>query len=60
MFRWRQYQQDGGVFIQFNSLMNIELMPVSLLLTEAKVFQEEVNGWQEGVLQELGVGDQQW
>ena len=44
-------QEYGGVLVQLDGLVDIELMLVSLLLVEAQVLEEELEGGKEGVLE---------
>lgn len=58
MVMGRQYQQQGGLLVELNGFVDIELMCVSLLLAEAKVLEEEEDTGEEGVLEMVGVGEE--
>lgn len=50
-----QHQENGGVLIELNGLMDIDLMLIGLLFVEAKVLEEEVDTREESVLEEMRV-----
>lgn len=55
---WWQYQQHGGLLVQLDGFMDIELVGICLGLAEAKALEEEPDAREESVLQVLRVGAQ--